>query len=65
MRGQLAGSDPARSDELPELLDRLRSLADPRRLRAGLDHVPSVFGSLVMPRMGSARWGSSRIAPGG
>lgn len=31
--GQLAGSDPARSDELPGLLDRLRRLPDPRRLR--------------------------------
>ncbi|WP_411150175.1 transposase family protein [Streptomyces sp. A30] len=31
--GQLAGSDPARSDELPDLLDRLRRLPDPRRLR--------------------------------
>ncbi|WP_307072115.1 transposase family protein [Streptomyces canus] len=31
--GQLAGSDPARSDELHDLLDRLRRLPDPRRLR--------------------------------
>ena len=31
--GQLAGSGPARSDELPGLLDRLSRLPDPRRLR--------------------------------
>jgi hypothetical protein len=31
--GQLASSDPARSDELPGLLDRLRRLPDPRRMR--------------------------------
>jgi predicted transposase YbfD/YdcC len=31
--GQLAGSDPARPGELPGLLDRLRRLPDPRRLR--------------------------------
>ncbi|MFE5033322.1 transposase family protein [Streptomyces sp. NPDC056683] len=30
---QLAGSDPARPDELPGLLDRLRRLPDPRRRR--------------------------------
>ncbi|WP_189779473.1 transposase family protein [Streptomyces tauricus] len=31
--GQLAGLDPARPDELPGLLDRLRCLSDARRLR--------------------------------
>ncbi|MET7784847.1 ISAs1 family transposase [Streptomyces sp. NPDC005388] len=31
--GQLAGSGPASSDELPDLLDRLCRLPDPRRLR--------------------------------
>ncbi|MFJ9034862.1 hypothetical protein ACIRQP_41930 [Streptomyces sp. NPDC102274] len=30
--GQLAGSDPGRSDELSGLLDRLRCLPDPRSL---------------------------------
>ncbi|MGW3957485.1 transposase family protein [Streptomyces sp. NPDC004752] len=30
---QLAGSDPARSDDVPDLLDRLRCLPDPRRPR--------------------------------
>ncbi|MCI0385681.1 ISAs1 family transposase [Streptomyces sp. CNQ085] len=31
--GQLAGSEPARPHELPDLLNRLRRLPDPRRLR--------------------------------
>jgi predicted transposase YbfD/YdcC len=31
--GQLAGSEPARPDELPDLLNRLRRLPDPRHLR--------------------------------
>ncbi|WP_234545309.1 transposase family protein [Streptomyces shenzhenensis] len=31
--GQLAGSDPARPDELPDLLARLSRLPDPRRRR--------------------------------
>jgi hypothetical protein len=31
--GPTRGSDPGRSDELPDLLDRLRRLPDPRRLR--------------------------------
>jgi predicted transposase YbfD/YdcC len=33
MLGQLTGSDPARPDELPDLLDRLGRLPDPRRPR--------------------------------
>lgn len=31
--GQLVGSEPAHPDELPDLLDRLRRLPDPRRLQ--------------------------------
>ncbi|TMV00035.1 ISAs1 family transposase [Streptomyces sp. DASNCL29] len=44
--GQLAGSDPARPDELPGLLDRLRRLPDPRRLR-GWRHPPSYVLALA------------------
>jgi predicted transposase YbfD/YdcC len=41
--GQLAGSDPARSDELPDLLDRLCHLPDPRRLRGRRHPLPYVL----------------------
>jgi hypothetical protein len=41
--GQLAGSDPARSDELPDLLDRLCHLPDPRRLRRRRHPLPYVL----------------------
>ncbi|MGK5446737.1 ISAs1 family transposase [Streptomyces radiopugnans] len=44
--GQLAGSDPARPDELPGLLDRLSRLPDPRRLR-GRRHRPSYVLALA------------------
>jgi predicted transposase YbfD/YdcC len=41
--GQLAGSGPARSDELPDLLDRLSRLPDPRRCRGRRHPLPYVL----------------------
>ncbi|MGW2724036.1 transposase family protein [Streptomyces sp. NPDC001492] len=49
--GQLAGSDPACPDELPGLLDRLRRLPDPRRLRGRrhpLSYVPALTACAVL-----------------
>ncbi|WP_369174915.1 transposase family protein [Streptomyces sp. R28] len=53
--GQLAGSDPARSDELPNLLDRLRRLPDPRRLKGRRNPLPHVLALAACAVLAAAK----------